>query len=164
MRDLPGTYVLVMLARDPAVVTAGALGTLQVAEGAYLYAGSAFGPGGVRARVERHARADKRHRWHVDYLTAVAPVTEAWFTHDSRRQECDWLRALTALRGAREPWPGFGSSDCGCSSHLIHLRRAPVVGTFRRHLRRVLARPVPIEIHRFPGVPAAGPRPLSSSR
>ncbi len=164
MRDLPGTYVLVMLARDPAIVTAGALGTLQIAEGAYLYAGSAFGPGGVRARVERHARADKRHRWHVDYLTAVAPVIEAWFTHDPRRLECEWLQALGAIRGAREPWPGFGASDCGCSSHLIHLRRAPVVDTFRRHLRRVVARSVRIGVRRYPDVPAAGPGPVSSSR
>jgi Uri superfamily endonuclease len=145
----PGTYALVLLARDPATITAGALGTLQVTAGAYLYVGSAFGPGGVRARVERHARADKRHRWHVDYLTTVAPVVEVWFTHDPRRLECEWRAALAGIRGAREPWPGFGASDCGCTSHLLRFGRLPSAATFRRHARRRVGDHAPVQVREF---------------
>lgn len=138
MQARPGTYALVLRALEPATVTAGRLGTLRVTEGDYIYIGSAFGPGGVRARVLRHARTDKRLRWHIDHLTTVAPVVEAWFTHDPRRLECDWLAALASIRGAHEPWSGFGASDCGCSSHLRWFARAPVVGTVRRRLREVV--------------------------
>ncbi len=156
----PGTYALILLASEPAVIAAGALGELRIEPGAFLYVGSAFGPGGVRARVERHARREKRHRWHVDYLTAVAPVVEAWITHDPRRLECAWLAALAGIRGARMPWPGFGASDCGCASHLLRFRRPPAVATFRRHARPRAAGHGPIRVWR--PVPVAPSGPLSS--
>lgn len=140
MQARPGTYALVLRATESTTVTAGRLGTLHVVAGDHVYIGSAFGPGGVRARVQRHARAEKRLRWHIDHLTTVAPVVEAWFTHDPRRLECDWLAALASIRGARELWPGFGASDCGCSSHLRFFRRAPRVATFRRWLRGATGR------------------------
>ncbi len=37
--------------------------------GHYLYAGSAYGPGGLKARIARHMRRAKVQRWHVDQLT-----------------------------------------------------------------------------------------------
>ena len=136
MRPAPGTYVLALRAERPARIVAGALGALDVSPGTYLYVGSALGPGGVRGRVARHARPDKRVRWHVDYLAAVASPTEAWVTYDPRRLECDWSAALRTIRGAREPFPGFGASDCGCSTHLLWFARGPTLDTFRRHVRR----------------------------
>jgi len=41
---------------------------LDLLPGYYIYIGSAFGPGGVRARMLRHLRADKPKHWHIDYL------------------------------------------------------------------------------------------------
>ena len=140
-----------MQAESPATIAAGRLGTLHVRPGAYLYAGSALGPGGVRARVLRHARTDKRPHWHVDHLTPVAPLVEAWFTHDPRRLECDLLAALASIRGAREPWPGFGASDCGCSSHLRWFGRAPAIGTFRTRIREQLGEGVRVGTWRRSG-------------
>ena len=45
--------------------------------GRYLYAGSAYGPGGLRARIARHMRRAKVQRWHVDQLTKTG-VRDAW--------------------------------------------------------------------------------------
>jgi Uri superfamily endonuclease len=44
--------------------------------GAYLYLGSAYGPGGIRARCRRHLTQDKGKRWHVDWLTT--PAARLW--------------------------------------------------------------------------------------
>lgn len=87
--------------------------------GRYLYLGSARGPGGLRARIRRHLRADKRPHWHVDRLTAAARVAAvlAW----PEGGECSWCAAIRA-RGAEVTLPGFGSSDCRrCPAHLLRL-------------------------------------------
>ncbi|MDP7003080.1 MAG: GIY-YIG nuclease family protein [Candidatus Thalassarchaeaceae archaeon] len=89
-----------------------------LASGTYLYAGSAYGPGGMRSRCTRHISRQKSKRWHVDWLTTVArdvcalPVVGG--------NEC----ALIAMLGSQglgwPPVPGFGSSDCrSCRSHLF---------------------------------------------
>lgn len=83
--------------------------------GRYLYAGSARGPGGLRARVARHLRAEKRTHWHIDILAAAGSVQGAWIVPGGA--ECDFVAALSHLRA---PLPGFGSSDCRvCKSHLL---------------------------------------------
>ena len=50
----PGSYVLVLRADLPARLAIGSLGELEIRPGYYLYTGSAFGPGGLRARAGRH--------------------------------------------------------------------------------------------------------------
>ena len=88
--------------------------------GRYLYAGSARGPGGIRARVRRHMRRGKRRHWHVDHLVAAGQIVGAWGGPDER--ECDLVRRLLGVRGVEVPVPGFGSSDCGrCAAHLLTL-------------------------------------------
>ena len=52
----------------------GALGVFDFPPGWYVYIGSAFGPGGITARVTRHARAAKRLHWHIDYLLEHADI------------------------------------------------------------------------------------------
>ena len=46
----------------------------MLAPGCYVYAGSARGPGGIRARVRRHLRPDKTPHWHIDQVTAYAKL------------------------------------------------------------------------------------------
>jgi Uri superfamily endonuclease len=82
----PGTYVLVMRLAAPVTLTVGRLGALSLDAGLYLYVGSALG--GLRARLERHLRADKRLHWHVDYLLRCARVEAVWYRHGRERQEC----------------------------------------------------------------------------
>ena len=88
--------------------------------GRYAYCGSANGPGGIAARVRRHARPTKAAHWHVDHLTGAGRIIEA--AACAGGSECDLLRRLLALPGAAIPVPGFGSSDCRtCPSHLVLL-------------------------------------------
>ena len=113
--DASGAYALVLrLARDTRLDIA-TLGHPVLPPGLYLYAGSAWGPGGIRARVGRHLRHPKSRVWHIDRLTEAAPVEDVIAFPGAR--EC---AIVAALPGARVPVPRFGASDCRrCESHLL---------------------------------------------
>lgn len=86
--------------------------------GRYVYCGSAYGPGGLRARLGRHLRRDKAVRWHIDRLTAAGRMVEAVAVPGGN--ECDLFAALSDCPDSRVPLPGFGSSDCRrCPAHLL---------------------------------------------
>ena len=115
-----GAYGLLFQLPAAVVIQPGRLGAVTLEAGAYLYAGSARGPGGLRARVGRHCRTtDKKPHWHIDALTAVAPVVEVWLVETDERLECVWTAAWRALPGTIGPVPGFGASDCHCQTHLL---------------------------------------------
>jgi Uri superfamily endonuclease len=118
---LPGTYALLLHLDAPTSIHAGRLGAMALAAGHYVYTGSARGPGGLRARVGRHLRRDKTPHWHIDALTAVAPVVEVWYTLTTERLECAWASRLRALPGVTVSAQGFGASDCACDSHLLRV-------------------------------------------
>jgi Uri superfamily endonuclease len=130
-----GTYILVLHMNRRAEVTIGRLGTFSFPIGYYLYAGSARGPGGLRARLARHLRKEKPVRWHIDYLLRDATVIEIWKASSPEKLECLWTQALLGMPGARIVVTGFGSSDCDCSSHLIHFPSLPSFHTFASQLR-----------------------------
>lgn len=127
----PGTYVLLLHLDSPAALRVGRLGTASFGPGWYAYVGSARGSGGLRARVARHLRADKRLHWHVDALTACVPVREVWWVPSMQRLECEWARVLAALPGVEQPVPGFGASDCACCTHLFRLPLALIDAAWR---------------------------------
>jgi len=118
----PGTYALVLSSATGARIRVGRLGTMRLQRGFYLYVGSAFGPGGVRARVNHHLHASPRPHWHIDYLRPRATVEEAWVCHARKRREHSWARLLSSMPGVSVPMRGFGSSDCGCETHLFFFR------------------------------------------
>ena len=130
MTDAPGTYALLLRAGEEQAIEVGALGAIPVRPATYIYVGSAFGPGGLRARVGRHARGEGALHWHVDYLRAVTALEAVWYTHDTERRECTWAAALRALSGATVPRDGFGASDCNCPAHLARFASAPPFDTF----------------------------------
>ncbi len=134
LRPDPGTYALVLRAETRASLQVGRLGALAVQPGAYVYAGSARGPGGVAARVRRHARANGALHWHVDYLRRATTLDAAWVTYDAARRECAWATALRTLPGATHPLAGFGASDCACPTHLVRFPDAPPLAAFRAAL------------------------------
>ena len=103
----------------------GKLGRLDFEGGWLLYVGSAFGPGGLRARLGRHLRSAKTLHWHIDHLLARLPVSEVWWTTDRAKREEAWAEALRTRPEARIPLRGFGAGDCGCEGHLIRLPDRP---------------------------------------
>jgi len=153
-RAEPGTYALLLRADAERTVEIGALGEMTIRPGVYVYVGSAFGPGGVRARVRRHARADGARHWHVDYLRSGTTLEAVWYTHDPTRRECAWAAALRRRPDADVPLDGFGASDCDCVSHLVALPSPPSLARFRARLREACPDHAPIE--RVDGAALAG--------
>jgi len=131
-----GSYLLLLDLAQPRMLRVGALGEIRFEAGVHLYAGSAFGSGGLAARLGHHLRPAARPHWHVDHLRRAARLVGIWVTHDPRRMECAFFEAAMRLRGARSV-PRFGASDCDCPSHLVAVPRLPLRATFRRHLRRL---------------------------
>ncbi len=117
----PGVYALCVPLDAPLVIRAGRLGQIPLDAGCYIYVGSAHGPGGLAARVGRHLRQEKRPHWHIDALTAAAPIVEVWWVEAAERLECAWARTLLTLPGVSAPARGFGSSDCACLAHLLRV-------------------------------------------
>ncbi|MFB6247023.1 MAG: DUF123 domain-containing protein [Salinibacter sp.] len=135
MTSDPGTYCLRFRADERHRIDVGALGELTIRPGMYVYVGSAFGPGGVRARVRRHARGDGARHWHVDYLRSGTTLEAVWYTHDPTRRECVWAVALRGMPNTDVPLVGFGASDCDCSSHLVAVPSAPSFAAFRERMQ-----------------------------
>lgn len=127
----PGTYVLLLRAPAGGEVQVGKLGTLALAGEWYAYVGSAFGPGGLGARVGRHLSGRGAPHWHIDHLVRAAEVAEVWFSTHERRREEAWVSALRAAPGSANPLPGFGAGDCGCEGHLFRFDARPTVEDFR---------------------------------
>jgi Uri superfamily endonuclease len=126
--SLPGTYALFLTLSAPTELTIGKLGTFAFSVGAYVYTGSARGPGGLDARMSHHLRPVQRPHWHIDYLRTKAVVTGGVYvvqeevSAGSTPLECAWSQLLLELPGASVPVAGFGASDCrsGCVAHLLH--------------------------------------------
>ena len=130
----PGTYAVLFRVRGEHAIAVGRLGRLVLRTGWYVYVGSAFGPGGLAARVGRHLRPNKTARWHVDYLRAAAEPVGIWTSTDPVPREHNWAAVFQGLPGASIPLPGFGASDCRCAAHLFFFRRPPDPDRIRRCL------------------------------
>lgn len=114
-----GSYILVLNLTTSHSLQVGKLGRFDFAPGCYLYFGSALN--GLNSRISRHIRQDKKSHWHIDSLTAVANVTGVWYAIGDERWECTWAKAVAENPYATIPALGFGSSDCRCDTHLLHL-------------------------------------------
>lgn len=114
-----GLYILFCKLNEPCSMQIGRLGTFDFRTGFYAYVGSAYGPGGLAARLDRHLRkpSEKRTHWHIDHFLARAQPWGAAWAVDNRLNECEWARSLATV-GRRWP-PHFGASDCRCAGHLI---------------------------------------------
>ena len=114
-----GAYVLELKVRETLSLQVGRLGQLDFEPGRYLYVGSAYGPGGMAARVARHLRSKgRRLHWHIDYMSAVIGVERVWVVPEG--DECEIVSTLLTDQRTTTPFAGFGSSDCSrCSAHLL---------------------------------------------
>ena len=111
---------------------------MQLQPGCYVYVGSAFGPGGLAARIGHHRQIAVRPHWHIDYLRAACAVEEVWSTTDAARREHVWAKAVGRLPGAGTPLRGFGASDCECETHLFWFEHQPSVRAFRQRVKTLL--------------------------
>jgi len=108
-----------MRSNAPCTIEVGAKGTLSLQEKTYLYVGSAFGAGGVKARVYRHARTDHAKHWHIDYIRPHCTLQGAWISYADTKLECSWAHALLDTACTSVPAQGIGSSDCDCPAHFM---------------------------------------------
>lgn len=117
-----GTYALILRAIRRRRLRIGRLGHLQIEPGWCVYVGSAFGSGGLRARLGHHRRKSTKPHWHIDYLKAALQCHSIWFTIDPEKRESDWTAALRALPGYSVSMPGFGTGDSQSDgSHLFFI-------------------------------------------
>ncbi len=130
MDKIPGTYALVLRSQVTVRAQIGRWGHLDIRPGYYVYVGSAFGPGGVMARVLRHCREVKSKHWHIDYLREYAKVAVVWFSVTPIRLEHEWADALAKLKGAASI-RGFGCSDCNCEAHLFYSEKKLALADFQ---------------------------------
>ena len=111
---LKGTYVLLVAMPRTCRIRVGGLAEMEFPMGFYAYVGSAMA--GLQARLSRHLRRSKRVRWHVDYLLREGIVRGVIYASTQERLECELARRLEEVFRS---FPGFGSSDCRCPSHLF---------------------------------------------
>lgn len=116
----PGVYLLLLYLSGEARIGVGRLGRLCLQRGYYFYLGSAHGSGGLRARIRRHVEGSEKRFWHIDYLRAVADPVQIWFSCAGPAGEHMAAARLGEVHELGIPFPGFGSSDCSCPSHLFY--------------------------------------------
>jgi len=138
--DLPeskGTYVLIASVAQMKRLEIGRLGACDIVPGFYAYVGSAFGAGGLLARLGHHLESTAIPHWHIDYLLGVADPVEVWYTTAKQKLEHHWAELLEKTRHFRVPIPRFGSSDYHRtrSSHLFHSKRRPSFRWFEQQIR-----------------------------
>jgi len=121
----PGTYALLLSCSASRCVRIGSLGSRCFQRGWYVYVGSAFGPGGLRARISHHQRLARRPHWHIDYLRRHSRLVGAYYVAGVRCEH-EWAEALRNAPGAEIPVGRFGSSDCNCEAHLFRFAESPV--------------------------------------
>ena len=115
---MKGAYLLWILLPAPVTLQTKSLKADGLAPGVYLYAGNAYGPGGVAARLKRHFKQDKKPHWHVDVLTGSAERLAALPFENG--QECDLVSNLLKRPRVDIALDRFGSTDCrSCRSHLL---------------------------------------------
>lgn len=124
MKPEPGTYALILQSHSSETIQVGRWGQFDLQPGYYIYVGSAFGSGGVRARVSHHLRAEVRKHWHIDFLRAHARPVEAWVSYEATHLEHKWAGIFFETPGMT-PIRGFGCNDCKCYSHLFFTLNMP---------------------------------------
>jgi Uri superfamily endonuclease len=115
-----GTYCLCITISEPRKIQIGRLGKIKFDSGKYIYVGSALNS--LVPRLLRHIKTSiGTHRvrhWHIDYFLAesVATINSIYIKESTDHLEC---AIANIVKNHGSPIPNFGSSDCGCNSHLF---------------------------------------------
>lgn len=114
----PGIYICVFKLDFEQNIKVGKMGLILFRKGYYFYVGSAFGAGGLKARILRHSRKSTKLHWHIDYLKMPSSFAGCYVKFTDSTEEHKTASYLSDF--LEIPVPGFGSSDCKCSSHLFY--------------------------------------------
>lgn len=117
-----GCYIFIVQLAEGQAISIGSKGSILFKEGYYLYVGSARC--NLSKRLERHRRKRKKFHWHIDYLRAYCEFHAAVAVRTTGDLEHELARAIRTI--ADWEIPGFGCSDCQCTSHLFALREDPL--------------------------------------
>jgi Uri superfamily endonuclease len=129
--NVPGAYLLLLRLEKPVQLNITRWRGQELPPGLYVYAGSANGPGGLRARIGRHLKKEKRLHWHIDHVTG--PAAEIHIQYEPGGQECALLANFQKRCDFEIPLKRFGASDCkNCASHFIRLSPDTPPNTSRR--------------------------------
>jgi len=123
--DTGGAYLLHLYVKRKVTLLAGALGSITLPSGVYVYVGSARKS--IESRVARHRRLAETKKgklhWHVDYLLTHPSIELIAFEEFAGYRECDIARIVAAMGSASAPIRRFGASDCRscCIAHLFRV-------------------------------------------
>ena len=87
-----GSYVLLIRLSEEQTIATGSLQDVRFPRGYYAYVGSAMG--GIKSRLSRHLRRNKKRHWHIDYLLERATITDISVCETEKRSECAIAQAL----------------------------------------------------------------------
>ncbi|UCC16463.1 MAG: GIY-YIG nuclease family protein [Dehalococcoidales bacterium] len=115
--DLPakGGYVLLLRLEKKRKIRIGKMGAIRFDSGYYAYVGSAMG--GLKQRISRHLRKEKKLHWHIDYLLKITTIENIMVSQSVESRECDIAGEIAKTYKVVN---GFGSSDCKCPGHLFY--------------------------------------------
>jgi Uri superfamily endonuclease len=116
-----GIYQLLIHLPLSVVIQIGKKGRFKFPKGYYIYTGSARA--GLKTRVGRHLRKEKKRFWHIDYLLDHATVKQVFLFPYNGADECSLAKRLLRRPETEVIVPRFGASDCNCESHLVFFRR-----------------------------------------
>ena len=124
---MQGSYILVIVVDDELNIPIGKLGNLFFKKGIYCYIGSAMGKIGsstLENRIKRHIRfpQQKNKHWHIDYLLENKKVSLFKLFLIPYKQKLECMLAQELLNMSDGFIEKFGSSDCGCQSHLTYFK------------------------------------------
>jgi Uri superfamily endonuclease len=139
-----GLYILVINVEKGQKIKVAKLPETYYQPGFYLYVGRA--KRGLRKRVDRHLRSDKKLFWHIDYLLQKSKVDEVWIKHDSL-DECRAAKKIAQIAKASVILDNrFGASDCRCPGHLVYLSEFDDLSQVRKRLafERIRVHGIPI--------------------
>lgn len=113
-----GAYVLALRLDETINVSISNAVAGRLMRGWHVYAGSAQGSGGIRARIKRHFQQIKPIHWHIDQATIRSDKVTALAVPDGH--ECELVDRLLESDHFEVVVSGFGSTDCRrCDSHLL---------------------------------------------
>ena len=128
---MKGSYCLIISMKKSEKLKIGQLyQDYKFKKGYYVYIGSAMNS--LVARINRHLSDDKKMHWHIDYLlkSPNSSIRDIYFNISEEKIECDLALEISKYgKGIAK----FGSSDCGCNSHLIYFeRKSDALSTAKR--------------------------------
>jgi Uri superfamily endonuclease len=117
----PGVYAIIIYIKDNINLTL-AKNIHYFSPGYYVYLGSAKQYGGIKTRVNRHLKRNKKLKWHIDYLTSnpLVKIDAIIYAKTKIFKECTFVKILKK-NYFEIASKNFGSSDCKekCGAHLL---------------------------------------------